>query len=714
VSPDGERIAFLSTRDLFTVDLFVADARTGEVQGKLASAASDPHLDGLAFINSSGSWSPDGARFAFTAYAQGENRILVADADEREVVERHVLDGIGAVYSLAWSPDGRTIAFSGSEGGITDLYLLDVESGAVEQVTDDRYTELHPAWSPDGSLLAFTTDRGGETNLDRLTLGSKGIGVLELGTERIRLLRPFGPAKHIEPAFAPDGRSLYFISDPESDIYRMGLDGRTVRRVTRVSTGISGITALSPALTVARQNGRVFFTVFTGGDYALHTLSDQQARGRRVAAAPPGAAPGLLPPDEPRQPQWVASYLEDPETGLPEPDSFSRRDYRSDLSLDYIAQPRGGISVDRFGTSLGGSVAAYFSDMLGNEQLGVALQANGQVEDIGGQVAYSSLGDRMNWTIQGGRIPYLTVGTRVGTTDVNGETVRSIDLIEDRTIINRVSGGIRYPFSVNRRFEAEAGYTRMNFDREAIRTLVDDGRVIDRRQVELPTPDGLNLYQASAALVEDRSFFGFTSPVRGARGRIEVGGNTGSLEFANVLADYRRYFFFRPVTLAVRGMHFGRYGGGSESRRITPLFLGFERFVRGYDPRSFEGSECTDVPNRPEACPEFDRLLGSRIAVGNVEIRVPLVGTERLGLLDWGFVPTEMSLFTDAGLAWTSEESPELTFEERSMERVPVFSSGVSFRFNLLGRLVLEAYYAVPFQRPGKGAHWGFQLAPGW
>jgi hypothetical protein len=45
---------------------------------------------------------------------------------------------------------------------------------------------------------------------------------------------------------------------------------------------------------------------------------------------------------------------------------------------------------------------------------------------------------------------------------------------------------------------------------------------------------------------------------------------------------------------------------------------------------------------------------------------------------------------------------------------VPVFSTGVSARFNVMGFMILEAYYALPFQRPTKGWHWGFQVSPGW
>ena len=47
-------------------------------------------------------------------------------------------------------------------------------------------------------------------------------------------------------------------------------------------------------------------------------------------------------------------------------------------------------------------------------------------------------------------------------------------------------------------------------------------------------------------------------------------------------------------------------------------------------------------------------------------------------------------------------------------DRIPVFSTGVSFRFNLMGYAIMEAYVAHPFQRPAKNWVWGFQLAPGW
>lgn len=65
VSPDGEFVSFLSERELFTIEMFLANARTGEVQKKLYSAERDSHFDALRFINSAGTWSPDGKTIAY-------------------------------------------------------------------------------------------------------------------------------------------------------------------------------------------------------------------------------------------------------------------------------------------------------------------------------------------------------------------------------------------------------------------------------------------------------------------------------------------------------------------------------------------------------------------------------------------------------------------------------------------------------------------------
>jgi hemolysin activation/secretion protein len=114
------------------------------------------------------------------------------------------------------------------------------------------------------------------------------------------------------------------------------------------------------------------------------------------------------------------------------------------------------------------------------------------------------------------------------------------------------------------------------------------------------------------------------------------------------------------------------------------------------------------------SCPEFDRLVGSRIGAANFEIRIPLFGTKEFGLFRTNILPVELSPFVDAGVAWTSESQPKFVFQRDTPDRVPLVSTGISSRFNLFGALVLEVFYAKPFQRPTKGWVWGLQLLPGW
>ncbi|MCZ6856670.1 MAG: basic secretory protein-like protein, partial [Gemmatimonadetes bacterium] len=79
LSPDGEKVVFLSERDLFAIEMFLADANTGEIEQKLVKTALDPHLESLQFLNSAGAWSPDGTQFVFGAISKGQPLISIMD-----------------------------------------------------------------------------------------------------------------------------------------------------------------------------------------------------------------------------------------------------------------------------------------------------------------------------------------------------------------------------------------------------------------------------------------------------------------------------------------------------------------------------------------------------------------------------------------------------------------------------------------------------------
>ena len=725
VSPDGRYVAFISEKDLFSVDLFMADARTGRIIRRLSSAASDAHMDALRFLDSSGSWSPDGRLFAFVAIADGDNQLVIVDVDNSDVEQRIEVENsnIGAISNPAWSPDGRSIVFAGQSGGISDLFMLDVETEQITRLTNDKHGDMQPAFSPDGSMLAFVSDRGPETDFDELVFSRPRIALLDMETREVRTLELFENVKHLNPQFTPDGLGLYFISDQDgfSDVYRVNLPTGDIYRVTNIATAVSGITSGSPAMSVASETGTLVFSVFDEFEFHIYSLSSQEAGAAQELARAGGEIPQgrLIPPAEPRVRSRVANYLADPLTGLPPAGTYLSEEastYDPGLKLDYVGQPMIGIGAgDIYGNNLQGGAAAFFSDMLGDRSLGVAIQAQGTFKDVGGQFLYQNMKRRWNWGVSGGRIPYQLLWASFERTPNGMPAYRAL---RERIYIDSATGMLAYPFSTTQRVESRFGITRYSFDMEEEYLFFDPlGRLMDRRVRELEArQQPLNMFHASIALVGDNSYAAFTSPVRGTRYRFEYGHTVGTADFHNLTADYRRYFNpMRELTIAFRGMHYGRYGITDEETQagLRHIFLGYESLIRGYARESFDFTGCVQAETCMEA-ERYQQLFGQRIQVFNFEFRVPLTGVSQFGLLNLPFLPVELVAFADVGLAWDDFGDVDLRFDRTTTDRVPVFSTGVSARANLLGFLILESYYAYPFQRPDKGWHWGFTLAPGW
>jgi len=478
-------------------------------------------------------------------------------------------------------------------------------------------------------------------------------------------------------------------------------------------------------MTVAQASGEIAFSVFDEFQFHIYRLSPEEVENRAEQFALTDPGPGRnLPPMNPGVPSRVSSYLADTDTGLEPPETYRVEDadaFDSHLELDFIGQPMLGVGADQFGTYIGGSASAFFSDMLGDRQLGVAASASGTVKDIGAQVFYLNSQRRWNWGYSLSRIPYQyqAYGWTQNQDPNSGAVLNVLNLTRYRIFADNATALFAYPLSMTRRLEGNIGFSRYSYDIEQDQILYDGGVQVGTRRVQLNElePDPLNLFKASVAFVGDNSFMAFTSPVRGGRFRFGIETAHGTVDYQTVTVDYRRYYSPNMnLTLAVRGMHVGRYNYGGDflqSQYFNPFFLGYETLIRGYAYESFSGKECGT--NADGSCPAFDRMFGQRLAVANVELRVPFVGTEQFGLINLPYVPMELIAFTDVGVAWDDENLVDFWgYSDSPTERVPMFASGVGARFNLLGMLILEAYYAYPYQRPDKGWHWGFNLAPGW
>ena len=709
LSPDGKQIVFLSTRDLFSIDMYLANAKTGKIRRKLVRTAVDPHFESLQFIKSSGCWDKEGKRFIFGAISKGRPVLSMINVKKGLTEKEVTFPELGEILNPTWSPDGRFVAFSALEGGLTDIFIYDLETEKLGKKTDDSFADLYPAWSPDGKTIAFVTDRF-STDLSILSLGNYELALMDPDTGEIQKVPCFRGVKNINPQWSSDSQSLYFLSDRNgiTNIYRIDLKSKNIFQITNLYTGVSGITALSPALSVAQKSARLAYCVYEDEKFNIYSIdSAEDICGRKPTDQLPEVNPSVLPPREKPEGE-VLELIQNPVFGLPEETEYETSDYKPKLKLDYISQPQLAIGVDRFGTYAGGGIAFYFSDMLGYHNLVGMLQLNSWIQDSAALVGYQNSKGRLNWGAVAQRIPYITGGFSAGIGEVYGQPAYIEEEYIFRQINYQLSGFSSYPFSQVSRFELSAGYQLIDFDREVFTRAIslDHGYELLREREKLDAPSSLSFGCASAALVYDSSFFGATSPILGRSYRFEVSPLKGTIDLYTVLADYRRYFMpIRPFTLAFRFLHYGRYGKGAEDLRLFPLFLGYESLVRGYNTGSFSVSEIESAQDPFN----FNQLFGSKLIVANVELRFPLFQVLGIGRGYYGIFPVDFITFFDAGVAWINNNKAWFLDGERRLVR----STGIGLRANLFGLFILGVDYVYPLDRPKKDWYLQMTFTPG-
>ncbi len=188
-SPDGRTIAFLSNRDdekqpqIYLIDLDGGEARKlTDFRGEVGEMV----------------WSPDGTRLLLQ-FRKKDPEIVEMEKDpkkrERGLVERHIarmfykLDGYGFLPRDRWH-----------------LYLVDVRTGKMTQLTDGPYDETSPTFSPDGKWIVFASNRSEDP--DRKPDAVDLWRIPAAGGEMERIPTPYGP-KH-SPAVSPDGRFIAY------------------------------------------------------------------------------------------------------------------------------------------------------------------------------------------------------------------------------------------------------------------------------------------------------------------------------------------------------------------------------------------------------------------------------------------------------------------------------------------------------------------------
>ena len=209
-SPDGEQIAFRSGRQ--GSGIFVM-RRTGEFVRRISDSGFNP------------AWSPDGASLVYATEGAGSNPygrsgvsqlwvVSIATGEKRRISE-------GDAMEPRWSPDGRLLAYWAVPHGMSrrDIFTMPAAGGTPVAVTNDEALDANPVWAPDGRSLYFVSDRGGSLNLWNIAIDAAGA--------------PTGPPVPIttpasfiiDLSVSADGTQIVFTSaQATSNVRRVGFD----------------------------------------------------------------------------------------------------------------------------------------------------------------------------------------------------------------------------------------------------------------------------------------------------------------------------------------------------------------------------------------------------------------------------------------------------------------------------------------------------------
>lgn len=215
-SPDRRSLIFTSYRTRSRQDIHVLELATGKRTSLVSTEG----------LNITPAPSPDGNLLAFASSREGNSELYILNM-QTKALQRLTFDPSGDL-SPTWAPSGRELAFVSDRRGGPQIYLMGVDGSNVRRLTYEGDYNAAPAWSPRGDWIAYVC-RTAERQYKLCLISPDGQKRVQITT---------GTGVDDSPAWSPDGRHLVFSSTAEgrSHIYMINRDGRDIERLTSGGT----------------------------------------------------------------------------------------------------------------------------------------------------------------------------------------------------------------------------------------------------------------------------------------------------------------------------------------------------------------------------------------------------------------------------------------------------------------------------------------------
>jgi hypothetical protein len=557
-SPSGEMIAAITgNRSDGEVDVVLLSASDGSVIRNLTKGYTNAwegielNLSARAFGRSI-AFDPRGDALAFFARV-GKRRSLIL----LSVLNGQTLKKIPIQQDEARSPcllpDGRHAVFSALKEGVSDLFLLDMETGETKNLTQDDFYDSDPWASPDGSLIVYSRRVSGFEKLYAFPLADP--------TRKTQL--SFGTHNDVTPSFSPNGERVYYVSDEDDDIFNLrslDLKSGVVRQYTDALGG-----DLMPAVLRGKGPERTAFVAFFKGEYRLHSVEstdplkevdqDVRATNEEIVDFQPDVVHQVVAENKRKKRLFEKLFLE--------------------------GRPPLNLAVTSSGDFFGGSQIAM-SDVLGDQNL--LFTASSFREFRTYQGVYANLAKRLHWGITGFDTTIFSYPTYYIPQNYYSR--------DGSLFTQRSTGGsafVQYPLDKFRRLEFGLGFVKISqqYENPFVEEVVREQLAAQGQSLYLYNGSFLPV---SVNLVQETTRFREFGPLSGSTFSIGLQASPGVQGLASrftVEADFRKYI--RLGGSAV----FAARARGFHSNGDQPDYFAFggNMELRGYQYYSFQGNQ---------------------------------------------------------------------------------------------------------------------------
>ncbi len=578
-SPSGEMLATLvaNAHDQ-EFDIILLSAKDGQIIRNLTRGFDKDR--GFQYISVAGglrgnlvpwiAWAPVGDRIAYFVRTEKQKTLVVQNVVTGKTEQKAEMKTVDAPESPAFSPDGSKVAFAAMQGGVGDIFIVDLPSGEISNLTSDEFADYAPTYSPDGRSVIYAAHISGNDKLFQIDLATKQKKQLTFGTH-----------DDMAPTFLDD-HTIVFTStatDPNvqlapevarngqiPNVWSLDLTSGQLKQYTDTATG-----NVSPVVLHQESGPKIAFVSYYKGDNGIHII--EPTKPVATVASSDFGAPG---PVIDFQPPISQPLMRD---NIHKKGAFEK--------MTMIGRPPVNVGVTSGGTFYGNTEVA-FADVLGDKQISFYAQSVSQFRTTA--FSYLNIEHRMQYALQGFSQDLFYYGQNAGVLydPVLGPIVNS-----DRQLAEAVQssrGGTAfaiYPFNRYTRVELFTGY--MHLSESYTNQALQDASLAYQAGLGLQLFRNGSMLPLGISFVQETSILRQYGPVAGRAMEIsysaspDLGSDWISRQTLSV--DLRHY-----TRLAANGVLAVRLKAQKSWGALPDfMYFGGNSELRGYDYLSFLG-----------------------------------------------------------------------------------------------------------------------------